>query len=98
MAHRVTVTEDPALTAMMPDKRPSRVRVFMTDGRVLTAETFVNRGDFEDPYSADDLRDKYMSLGVPVWGEAAAEQVFDRVHHLDSLDDVNLLTAPLARS
>ena len=98
LARRVTVTEDPALTAMMPDKRPSRVTVFMTDGRVLTAETFVNRGDFEDPYSADDLRDKYMSLGVPVWGGEAAEQVFDRAHRLESLDDVNLLTAPLARS
>ena len=41
---------------MLPGLRPARVRVRLTDGRVLTAEVLTNKGDTEDPYSADDVR------------------------------------------
>ena len=45
LARRVTVREDAVLTAMLPGLRPARVRVHLTDGRVLTAEVLTNKGD-----------------------------------------------------
>lgn len=72
LAARVNVVEDPALTAMVPAYRPARVRVHLADGTVEEAEARVNRGDTEDPYTADDLREKFFELATPVWGAGSA--------------------------
>ncbi len=92
LARRVRVVEDPALTAMMPARRPARVRLTLTDGTVLAAEALVNKGDAEDPYAPDDLRRKYVDLATPAWGEAAASAVFEAVGELETLSDVNRIT------
>jgi 2-methylcitrate dehydratase PrpD len=89
------VTEDPRLTAMMPDRRPSRVTLTMNDGSTHEAETFVNRGDYEDPYSAEDLKAKFGALAEPVWGNRAAWELYDGVMRLDQIPAVNDLTAIL---
>ncbi len=93
LAKRVTVTEDPQLTAMMPDRRPSRVTLTMNDGSTHEIETFVNRGDYEDPYSPGDLRAKFGTLAEPVWGNRAAWELYDAVMRLDQIPEVNDLTA-----
>ena len=98
LADRVTVVEDPAMTAMMPDKRPSRVTVRMKDGSEHTGETDVNQGDFEAPYGPKDLVEKYHELADPVWGRERAEAVYGRVRALPHLERLDELTAPLSRS
>lgn len=92
LAKRVIVKEDPALTAMMPDRRPSRVRLFMKDGNIHEAETHLNKGDFEDPYSSDELRRKYFELTSPVWGEAVAQTVYQEVSGLEDVRDIRRVT------
>jgi 2-methylcitrate dehydratase PrpD len=97
LARRVTVVEDPGLTAMMPARRPSRVRVFMRDGTIHEAETHVNKGDCEDPYSAEDLSFKYFELASPVWGIDAAEAVLADVRRLEEFTDITRITDRLIR-
>ncbi len=92
LAQRVTVVEDPKFTAMMPDYRPSHVRVTLTDGTVLEAQTLTNRGDAEDPYSPDDLRAKYFELTERVWDHEVAEAMYADVMALDELAAVNQMT------
>jgi 2-methylcitrate dehydratase PrpD len=92
LAKRVIVKEDPALTAMMPARRPSRVRLFMKDGTIHEAETHLNKGDFEDPYSPDELRRKYFELAWPVWGEAVAEALYEDVSRLEDVQDIRRVT------
>ncbi len=96
LALRVRVTEDPRLTAMMPGRRPSRLKLELTDGRVLEAEAYVNKGDFEDPYTPEDLREKYFALAALAWREPSAAAVWDAVAHLETIADVNRLTALVA--
>ncbi len=98
LADRVTVIEDPAMTAMMPDKRPSRVTVRMKDGTEHTGETDVNQGDFEAPYGPEVLVAKYHELADPVWGKERAQAVYDRVRALPKLERLAELTAPLSPS
>lgn len=92
LADRVEVVEDPALTALMPEFRPARVRVELTDGSVLEAETKTNRGDTEDPYSDADLDAKYADLAARVWPDAVAKALYDGCFALETLADVNALT------
>jgi 2-methylcitrate dehydratase PrpD len=96
LAKKVEVKEDPKLTAMMPARRPSRVRVTLKSGEKLEAEVTMNKGDFEDPYGSADLEKKYFSLADPVWGHAKAEQIRSRVMVVDKVKDINQVTSLIA--
>ena len=99
LAKRVAVKEDPKLTAMMPARRPSRVRVTLKTGEKLEAEVTMNKGDFEDPYGPADLEKKYFSLADPVWGHGKAEQIRSQIMAVEKVKDINQVTsliAPLA--
>ena len=89
---RVKVIENPRLTAMMPDFRPSLVTVELKDGRRLSAEARTNRGDTEDPYNDDELDLKYFELTARVWSENVSQRIYDCCFNIDQLEDVNLLT------
>jgi 2-methylcitrate dehydratase PrpD len=96
LAGRVFVKEDPKLTAMMPARRPSRVRVTLKSGERLEAEVTMNKGDFEDPYGAADLERKYYSLADPVWGHEKAEQIRSHVMAFEQVKDVTQVTGLMA--
>lgn len=96
LAQKVTVLEDSSLTAMMPARRPSRVRLALTDGTLLEAETLINKGDAEDPYSREELREKYHELAGPIWGHELAEKIYTDVTNLEEVDNVNQMTARMS--
>jgi 2-methylcitrate dehydratase PrpD len=96
LAKRVAVKEDPKLTAMMPARRPSRVRVTLKTGEKLEAEVTMNKGDFEDPYGPADLEKKYFSLADPVWGHGKAEQIRSQIMAVEKVKDINQVTSLIA--
>jgi len=85
---RVTVREDPALTAQVPRLKPARVTLALADGRRVTRLRESARGDYQDPYREDEIRTKFRELASLVLSPdivARAEAVVDR------LDDVSRL-------
>ena len=97
LGQRVTVTEDPKLTAMMPDHRPSKVKVMLTDGRALEAQTLTNKGDSEDPYGPEELREKYYELAERVWKRDTAEAIYADALNLEKVDNINTMTGRMRR-
>ena len=98
LARRVTVREDASLTAMLPGLRPARVRVHLFDGKTLSAEVLTNKGDTEDPYSPDEVRDKFRELVEPVWDREHAARLLAQIEGIDRTTDIRGLTSLLARS
>lgn len=89
LRHRVTVQEDPAMTALTPRLRPARVTLTLTDGRSVTHATESHRGDFNQPFAESELRDKFRELSASALtptGVAAVEQAVDRTEDWESLD------------
>ena len=77
---RVTVSEDPALSAAVPRLKPARVTVTFTDGRQVTRLRESARGDYQDPYREDELRGKFRELaGVDAWPICLSTQDTDEV-------------------
>jgi 2-methylcitrate dehydratase PrpD len=85
LARRVEVQEDPSLTAMLPGLRPARVTVTLTSGESLVAEVRTNRGDTEDPYSADDVIAKFREIADPLLGPRRAEALVTQALALETL-------------
>lgn len=85
LATRISINEDPAMTARLPGLRPARVRLTMTDGRVFEAEALTNKGDTEDPYTADEVIAKFLEITAPVIGRPRAAELATAVMSLDSV-------------
>ena len=98
LAARVTVREDPAMTAQLPDRRPARVTVTLTDGTRLSARTETNRGDWADPYRPREIHAKYLSLTARLWPGDAAQAVWDEVMVLEMRPDITRLGALMRRA
>jgi len=88
LRHRVKISEDPALTAMVPQRKPARVTVRLKDGRSATHTCESARGDFQRPYSEAEVREKFRELAAVVLmpaGIAAVEQAVDACEDWPSL-------------
>jgi 2-methylcitrate dehydratase PrpD len=94
LRHRVTVVEDPAMSAMVPQLRPARATVTLTNGRSATHECESHRGDFNQPFADSELRDKFRELAGSVLtsdGVRMVEQAVDRCETWDSADVLTTL-------
>jgi 2-methylcitrate dehydratase PrpD len=92
LRHRVTVTEDPAMSALAPRFRPARVVVTLTDGRSATHACDSHRGDFYQPFAEAELRDKFRELAGTLLTREGVELVEQAVDHCESWDNVDALT------
>jgi 2-methylcitrate dehydratase PrpD len=92
LRHRVTVTEDPAMSAMAPRLRPARVTVVLADGRSATHACDSHRGDFHQPFAETELRDKFRELAGSVLTREGAGLVEQAVDYCENWPNVDALT------
>jgi 2-methylcitrate dehydratase PrpD len=92
---RVTVREDPALSADVPRLKPARVTVTLADGRQVTRLRESARGDYQDPYGEDEVRAKFRELARVVLSPAGVARVEELVDRLDDLPRLGDLVAAL---
>jgi murein endopeptidase len=72
------------------------VKITLVDGRILTAEAFTNKGDTEDPYSAEEVRDKFREVAGSVWNNAHCSLILAAAEDLDRSPDLVALSRLLA--
>jgi 2-methylcitrate dehydratase PrpD len=92
---RVTVREDPALSAQVPRLKPARVTVVLTDGRQLTRLRESARGDFQDPFGEEEIRRKFRGLAGLVLTDGAVQRVEALVDRLDRVPGLGELVTAL---
>jgi 2-methylcitrate dehydratase PrpD len=100
LRHRITVTEDPAMTAVAPQLRPARVTLVLTDGRSAICACNSHRGDFQQPFAEAEVRDKFRELagaGLSAEGIALIERAVDRCEQWDSADTLTMICRKYGR-
>jgi 2-methylcitrate dehydratase PrpD len=97
LAQKIRVGEDPAMTARLPAERPARVRVHLRDGRILEGAATVNKGDTEDPYSRDEVIEKFYEVTGLAVERSRAREIIDVVFALPAEADLIRLHALLGR-
>lgn len=97
LRHRVHITEDPAMSAVVPGSRPARVSVTLTDGRRATRSVDSHRGDFNQPFTEAEIRAKFQELANEVLTPDGAGAVEAAVNDCERWDSVAELVALLRR-
>lgn len=90
---RVTVVEDPAMTAAVPEVRAARVTVRTRDGRTLSASEDRPPGGADRPYPPADITAKHRSLLARALPGEAVDAVLDWCAALPSAGTVRGLPA-----
>jgi 2-methylcitrate dehydratase PrpD len=92
LRHRVSVTEDPAMSAVAPRLRPARVTVVLTDGRSATYACDSHRGDFDQPFTEAKLRNKFRELAGAVLTHEGVRLTEQAVDDCESWATADVLT------
>jgi 2-methylcitrate dehydratase PrpD len=92
---RVHVSEDPAMSALAPKLRPARCTVTLKDGRSMTHAVESHRGDFNRPFSEDELRGKFRELAGTVLDAQAVAAAEQAIEHCERWANVGELIAVL---
>ena len=101
LRHRVHIAEDKAMSARVPGSKPARATVTLTDGRSAAHAVESHRGDFRQPFSEQDIREKFRDLaGVALTpqGVAAVEAAVDGCDRLDAIGKLVAMMRNHARS
>ena len=95
MAKRVEIAADGEMTLKRADYPTARVRIALSDGRVLSRTTGVVRGDAANPVSPEEVAGKFVSLTAGPLGERRARLIIEAVQAVDALEDIRDLTSLL---
>ena len=95
LASRVEVVEDPALTALWPERRPARVDVVFHDHRRASRQVDVASGEFDRPYPRALLAAKFAGLTEPILDSEGAGRAFALCLGVERLRDARALTGGL---
>jgi 2-methylcitrate dehydratase PrpD len=95
LAQRVHVECDPALDALFPRARPTRLVIDLADGRTVEGYAEVALGDPDRPLPVADLEAKFESLVGKRLGIAQMRALRGAIDGLDQLASVADLTRPL---
>lgn len=95
LASRISVHEDPSLTALLPHVRAGRVEIRTRDGRTLVEQVDRPRGGFDNPFSRQELDDKFMRLSSRGLDERAVAELDSQCERLEHLASVVELTSTL---
>jgi len=90
LCQKVTIIEDTNMTGKLPNLRPADVYIQMANGSTFKAQVTTNRGDWQDPYSEEELKQKFISLTTRLWSQKKALNVYSKSMKLEKipLDDL----------
>ncbi|TBV00280.1 MmgE/PrpD family protein [Phytopseudomonas dryadis] len=93
---RTTVSEDPALTKLFPQRLANRVSVTLASGETLSSEMLSGPGSLETPMGDEDFERKFRSMATPHISRSAQDRVLDFVANLACQTDYVPLFAAMS--
>ncbi len=97
LRHRVHVSEDPELSAKVPQLKPARVTLILKDGRRSTHSCDSPRGDCLNPYAETEIREKFRALAAPTLSAEGIAEVERAIDDCEQWSSVAEFTALLRR-
>lgn len=98
LAEHIQVTGDEELDRTYPDVYRSIIEVVTHNGARYERDVTHPKGSPENPLSGEELRQKFVTLTSDVLDPARAEAIRETIDRIEELDEINTLTALLAKN
>jgi len=83
LAKRVELKEEPALTNLVPDKRPAIVEISTKDGNKFRERVDLPKGEPENPLSDEELKKKFAELASYCRSKEEIESILNIVENTE---------------
>jgi len=93
---KVEIVADPELNKLYPEKFPSMIEIETKGGKTYKGEMYYAKGSRKNPFSDEEVNEKFISLASPVVGKDKAVKVIKVVEKLETVKDLNELISLLA--
>ena len=93
---KVKCVNDPEIEKDFPRQWKAVAEVGTTDGKTYTAKVDYPKGDPENPFTWEELIEKFRNLISKVFSEARQDQIIETIQTLDKMRDVTELSNLLA--
>ena len=80
-----------------PSAAPAIVDVHTKDGRTFTKRVDYRKGHRQNPFTPEELCQKYMDLAIPAVGVARAREIMEMVQRLEEVENVRILVDKMTR-
>jgi 2-methylcitrate dehydratase PrpD len=87
LASLVDLREDGQHTARYPVEQPCELAIALADGTTWEGRCTVMKGEPANPHSQEELEQKFVDLGTPVWGNEVTARLFEGLKSLESIPD-----------
>ena len=94
-AQKVTAELDPEIEALFPEHYGNKLEITMKDGKVFSGEYVDYAGSAENPFSYEQIVDKFRGLVKLVYGDTVAARLEENMERLPQTTNVNELFACL---
>jgi 2-methylcitrate dehydratase PrpD len=88
---KVETKENPEYSHAFPEQRPSRVTLYLKNRIQLSETVFYCKGDAEDPYSTNEIMNKFVRLLTPVLSEPRARILLEKLIRVEEVEDIRTL-------
>ncbi|MBY0273334.1 MAG: MmgE/PrpD family protein [Alphaproteobacteria bacterium] len=85
LLQRVTVRENPSLSARFPSELPCNVKIQLKDGQTFRIEKKDYEGFFTRPFSWEDITKKFHQLAEPFASKEIRNKIVQIVHHIETV-------------
>ncbi len=92
---RVRMVVDPSLPDSLEQQAWTRVKLTLTDGRVLASPAGGATGHPDRPLSREALREKFLACACTVLSRDDAEGIAEQIEHFEDIPDIRALTSRL---
>ncbi len=96
VAQKVNMEVDPTAEEVFNNEKglaiPTTVELKTVDGRAFQERIKYSKGTPNNPFSAEELRDKFTTLASCLFSEKRIAEIIDTVESLDKLNDISELT------
>jgi 2-methylcitrate dehydratase PrpD len=92
---KVKVKGEIELDRHFPKYWPGRVTLKLSNGQVCAHEVIIPKGERLNPMTPEEVKEKFLSLALPVVGEAKARTVIDEVQCLGARESLEGLLSAL---
>ena len=92
LAHRTEYIVDPELEKNYPEKQGAIVNVETKDGRKFTERVDSAKGGESNPFTTDEIKEKFIGLTKETAGSDRTMQVIDMLEKLEEIDNIRDLT------
>jgi len=90
---KVEIVADPELHKLYPEKFPTNIEIYTKDGKVYKGEMYYAKGSAKNPFSDEEVNDKFRSLALPkLKKKSRVEEIIQVVTNLESVKNIKELT------